>query len=97
MYLALTLSERGFKLKRVRDEGPEFYFEYNTRKVWVEAVARGPGEGKDRVPESRNGDTVPTEKILLRFTNALAEKSNKYYQAQKKKGSSPLMISIYRQ
>jgi hypothetical protein len=86
MYLAVTLCERGFKLKRVRDEGPEFYFEYNTRKVWVEAVAPGPGEGKDRVPEISYGEVykVPTEKILLRFTNALAEKRNKYCKARKK-------------
>jgi len=84
MYLAVTLWERGFKLTRVEDEGPEFYFEYNSRKVWVEAVAPGPGEGKDRVPETSDGETVPTEKIILRFTNVLAEKRNKYCKARKK-------------
>ncbi len=86
MYLAVTLSERGLKLQRDRDDGPEFYFEYNSHKVWVEAIAPGPGEGSDRVPEITYGEvsTVPTEKILLRFTNALAEKRNKYCKARKK-------------
>jgi hypothetical protein len=87
MYLAVTLNDRGFKLKRYGNEGPEFYFENEGRKVWVEAVAPGPGEGEDRVPEISYGEvqTVPTEKILLRFTNALDEKRIKYNKAVRKK------------
>jgi len=81
MYLAVTLKERGFQLIRVGGKGPEFFFLQNGHKVWVEAVAPRPGEGEDRVPEVRyDGEVqdVPTEKIILRFTNALAEKRNKY-------------------
>jgi hypothetical protein len=86
MYLAVTLRERRFELKRVGDEGPEFYVMHNGRKIWVEAVAPGPGEGNDRVPAYRPGEVtkVPVEKILLRFTNALAEKRNKYWKARGK-------------
>ncbi|MBI4796807.1 MAG: hypothetical protein HY790_13390, partial [Deltaproteobacteria bacterium] len=54
-------------------------------------MAPGPGEGKDRLPEIHYGEVykVPTEKILLRFTNALAEKRNKYNQALQKRIISP--------
>jgi len=87
MYLAVTLIERCFQLMRIGGKGPEFYFLHNGRKIWVEAVVPGPGEGEDRVPEIRYGEiyTVPTEKILLRFTNALVEKRNKYKQALQQK------------
>jgi hypothetical protein len=81
MYLYCSLAERGFNPKRVGHEGPEFYFEYGTKKIWVEAIAPGPGTGEDAVPENP-GDgevrSVPTEKILLRFTHAMRDKLAKY-------------------
>ena len=63
--------------------GPEFYFLHDGCKVWVEAVAPGPGDGEDRVPDYCYGKVskLPDEKILLRFTNALDKKRNKYQQA----------------
>jgi hypothetical protein len=89
MFLAVTLRERGFELNRVGDEGPEFYFMHNGRKIWVEAVAPGPGEGNDRVPDCRQGETVPVEKILLRFTNPLDKKKENYNRAVEKKIIAP--------
>jgi len=87
MYLAVTLCERGFKLERFGNEGPEFYFMHNNRKVWIEAVAPGPGNMEDQVPDyfssevTKIGGTkleimveTPVEKIILRFTNALYTK-----------------------
>ena len=86
MYLAVTLTERGLHLIRTGGEGPEFYFQNEERRIWVEAVAPGPGIGPDRVPDFEFGavSTVPTEKILLRFTNALVEKRAKYVEAMNK-------------
>lgn len=86
MYLACTLLVRGFKLERVGNEGPEFYFLSEGHRVWVEAIAPGPGDGPDRVPEPRNGEvySVSDEKILLRFTNALVEKQGRYEVALRK-------------
>lgn len=91
MYLAVTFIERGFRLQRVGHEGPEFYIEQASKRIWVEAVAPGPGVGPDRVLESKTGVAyhVPTEKILLRFTSALAEKRNKYEEALQKGIISP--------
>lgn len=78
MYLACTLMERGFKLHppAEKSKGPEFYFIHDGRKVWVAAVAPGPGIGTDMVPPIVRGEcfTVPIEKIILRFTSALRDK-----------------------
>ena len=85
MYLAVAFLERGFELSRAGNAGPEFCFTSGNRKIWVEAVAPGPGEGNDRVPELQMGpevaSKVPTEKILLRYTNAIVEKRKQYVAA----------------
>ena len=86
MHLAVTLLEQGCQLVPSGDSGPEFYFAHQERRVWVEAVAPGPGSGIDRVPEIELGkaNPTPTEKILLRFTNALVEKRSRYLEAVEK-------------
>ncbi len=91
MYLTVTLKKRGFKLKRIGNEGPEFYIEQGNKRLWVEAIAPGPGDGLDRVPEVEydSANLVPTEKILLRFTHALKEKGKKYRGAIEKGIISP--------
>jgi type I restriction enzyme S subunit len=80
MYLACTLLYRGFEIKRVGNEGPEFYFQCGKRRIWVEAIAPGPGDGLDRVHKSKLGevDTVLDEKLILRYTHALIEKYRRY-------------------
>jgi hypothetical protein len=91
MYLAVTLLEHGFDLHRHGDEGPEFYASVGTCRIWFEAIAPGPGTGPDQVPQLVPGEagTVPTEKILLRFTNALDEKRRKHAAALTKGIVSP--------
>jgi len=86
MYVAVTLIERGLQLFRVGGEGPEFYFKISQRRIFVEAVAPGPGTGLDQVPGPQYGvaTSTPTEKIMLRFTHALAEKRKKYLEALRK-------------
>lgn len=86
MYLAVTLLEHGFDLRRHGDEGPEFYADIQGHRVWFEAVAPGPGLGADCVPQLVPGQfaEVPIERILLRFTNALEEKRHRYAAATTK-------------
>jgi hypothetical protein len=87
MYLAVTLLERGMPIERYGEEGPEFFTRVGTRRLWVEAAAPGPGQGPDQVPEIVYGGEyveVPVEQILLRFTNALAEKQDRYLAARAK-------------
>ena len=85
MYLAVALVDRGFDLVRGTGTGPEFSFNQGDRQFWAEAVAPGPGSGADRVHEIELGVaySVPTEKILLRFANAVAEKRGRYHAALK--------------
>jgi type I restriction enzyme S subunit len=80
MYLGCTLLDRGFKIERVGNEGPEFYFLCGERRIWVEAIAPGPGDGPDRVDEPKPGEafTVSDEKIVMRYTHALLEKHRRY-------------------
>jgi hypothetical protein len=81
MYLAVVLMERGFNLNRGEEEGPEFFVMVGSKKIWFEAIAPESGNGPDKVPNDNvYGEvySVPTEKILLRFTNALDEKRKKY-------------------
>jgi len=93
MYLAVALLEHGFDLQRHGNEGPEFYAIVGNRRIWFEAIAPGPGDGPDQVPQLIFSDEfsddvesseVPTEKILLRFTNALTVKRERYAAALKK-------------
>lgn len=99
MYLACTLVSRGFDLQRTGNEGPEFYFVCEGRKVWVEAVTPGPGTGQDRVPDVRPGEAydVPTDKILLRFTSVIREKRKKLALDMQKgivKADEPVLLAI---
>jgi hypothetical protein len=87
MYLGCALLKRGFQLTRVSSEGLEYYFTVNGRKIWVEAVAPGPGEGNARVPEYQATDEmseVPVEKILLRITSVIDAKLKAYHAAVRK-------------
>lgn len=87
MYLAVTLLERDFDLKRHGNEGPEFYAVVENKRLWFEAVAPGPGGGPDQVPPLEYDGQFhefPTERILLRFTNALDEKRRRYCNALSK-------------
>lgn len=85
MYLGVSLLEKGLNLTKHSDKGPEFYVQLNDKKVWFEAIAPGPGDKSKRdtvpKPEFGKGRDVPIEQKLLRFTNALATKSQCYVNA----------------
>lgn len=87
MYLGVTLPGRGLSLVRpAGSAGPEFHIVSHAARTWIEAVAPGPGDGPDRVPEPEPNvvNAVPVEKILLRFTNALDVKRKKYAEDRRK-------------
>ena len=50
MFLAVTLLEHDFDLKRYGPEGPEFYATLEDKRLCFEAVAPSPGDGPDQVP-----------------------------------------------
>jgi hypothetical protein len=86
MYLFCSLSERELGIRKGRREGPDFYFDIDGRRYWVEAMAPEPGNEKNRVPVPHLGraDYVPVDKILLRYTNALLIKLRKWEAWQRK-------------
>jgi hypothetical protein len=81
MYLGYYLLDSGFGLlPKKQVTGPDLCFQYEERKVWIEATAVDEGTGKDRVPkvsEHSGYDPIPDDKIVLRFTNAIADKYRK--------------------
>jgi hypothetical protein len=86
MYLGVTLLRMGYVIEKVGTEGPDFLIRLNDKKMWVEATAPSRGEGPDAVPRPVLGEVqdVPEEKILLRFTQALKEKMERYMQTFEK-------------
>jgi type I restriction enzyme S subunit len=83
MYLGVTLLDKGYQLTKHGDAGPEFSAMLDGKRVWFEAIAPTGGTGPNQVSEPVSGKCrrVPTENILLRFTNALDEKKKCYMAA----------------
>jgi hypothetical protein len=87
MYLACTLIEMGFQLiPRTSSYGPDIQINLNGRNLWIEATAPDAGTGDDAVPGYPNSDDfiqwtrVPEEQIILRLTNSLYKKCQKYHE-----------------
>lgn len=84
MYLFVTLQERGMNPQKGQALGPDFFLEIEGRRYWVEAIAPDGGVGEDRVPVHHDppGEVivrdVPKREILLRYTQALAAKRDKW-------------------
>ncbi len=86
MYVCVAFLRRGFLVTKVGEDGPEFFVEIGGKKVWIEAVAPGPGIGQNQIAEPPMGDVsdVPSEKIILRYTSALSYKLKKYLEYRRK-------------
>ena len=73
MVLAWHLIEQGFDI-RSNDPGPDFSFEIDRKKVWIEAIAPEPTGLPEEWFEERGSVAVktPDKQILLRWTNAFS-------------------------
>lgn len=80
MYLCVIMLKRGFAIEKAGSEGHEFSITIEGKKFWFEAIAPEAGTTDNRVPDFDFGQTssVPTEKVLMRYTAALSEKLRKY-------------------
>lgn len=89
MYLTCALlqhrKEKGYSVscpKRKKTGGPDILVEYADVRIWIEAVTATDGEPcrSDSIVEPMPGQgfSVPEEKIILRYSNAIAEKHKKY-------------------
>lgn len=84
MYIGGTFLDHGFSITRGGDKGPEFCLSNTLKKIWIEAIAPGPGCGPDAYDlPKQQGDSfvaynVPTDEIILRLRHAVEEKKRKY-------------------
>lgn len=87
LYLGAAILTHCYQLGKHKNVGPDFKIEPPNEKgqsIWIEAVVTTPGDGPDRVPKIKfDYDVIvevdyPEEEMLLRLTNALKEKHNKY-------------------
>jgi hypothetical protein len=85
MYLTCTLLEyaprRGFTVSCPKP-GPDNLIEFNSRRIWIEAVTATPGDPSrpDSLVERIDGQMsiIPADKIVLRYSNAIATKHVTY-------------------
>jgi hypothetical protein len=81
MYLACGLMDRGYQLAPKNDaKGPDICILNADRRLWVEAVAPGRGEGADAVPVPRidRAEYAPVGRIILRLRSVIEDKWRKY-------------------
>lgn len=85
MYLSCVLLDNGFTLVPHKI-GPDILIELDGRNLWIECIACEQGNGDDQVPDMPYGvaTSVPTDQMLLRITNALGKKRDKYSEYLKK-------------
>lgn len=84
MYLGATFLNHGFTIDKGSNKGPEFFLSNLPQKIWIEAIAPGPGTGPDAyfLPRSQGNSpqafTVPIDAIILRLRSAIEDKKKKY-------------------
>jgi len=93
LHLGGALLRAGFKLIAVQSPSPDIALDIHGHRVWVEAIAPGPGDphSKDRVPDPpRDKIYVITEtmeeKVVLRLTGAVAAKFDDKLNFYREKG-----------
>ena len=98
MYLACVFLKNGFQLQRkTKKEGPDICLLTQSKPIWIEAIAPGPGTGADAVPGYQWGvcyDEKPIDKVLLRFTSAIEEKHKIYQNYKIINKSDPYIIAV---
>lgn len=85
MYLTCSLLELQYEIEVQKTEkGPDICIRHNGCRIWIEAMAPGPGVGDNAIPSiGLNARTwtfyrEPENQIILRYRSALQEKLCKY-------------------
>ncbi|MBK9498585.1 MAG: hypothetical protein IPO06_04225 [Leptospiraceae bacterium] len=107
MYLANCLIKLGHYKLSSKDSGPDFFI--NELDAWVECIATNNGDSKNldkvkdynylnpNVQSTYKDAMIPTEKIILRFTNAFDNKEKKFKEYIKEgivNNNQPCIIAI---
>ncbi|KPB01074.1 hypothetical protein [Ahrensia marina] len=91
MVLARHLKNLGFDIKS-EDAGPDFLFEQDGQRIWVEAVCPTPvGLSQQwlnpfELDDGPHVSSIPHEQMLLRWTSVLKEKNDKLIGTNSKAG-----------
>jgi len=101
LYVASTFSTNGFPLlpragRAPSRDGPDLQ---TKDRVWVEAVAPGPGVGADRVPirQFSGVHAVPDEQLKLRLRNSIEEKHKALIRYEERgwvKPDEPVIVAV---
>ncbi|HWX26607.1 MAG TPA: hypothetical protein VNZ53_04105 [Steroidobacteraceae bacterium] len=86
MFLAQHLKQAGHRIAR-KKSGPDFWFEVDGKKIWIEAVAPERSADIDahyRAELLNSGGWFHADPFHLRWTQAIREKVNKYSEYLKK-------------
>ena len=103
LYLAFALYANGVHLVRRNQRspamsGPDLLI--REPRIWIEAVAPGPGEGADRVPDFEGipgAHVVPDEQLKLRLRSAIEEKHDRLLAYEKKgwvRAEEPAIVAV---
>lgn len=102
LYVAHTLRRHGVDLVRRSDrqpavDGPDLLA--SDPRVWVEAVAPGPGDGPDAVPRAPPGvvSTVPDDQIILRYRSVIRDKAQqiqRHHDRRWIRDDDPVVVAI---
>lgn len=85
MNLTVSLIEQGFSIECPKP-GPDVCLKLDNLNIWIEAIAPKEGLGVDKVPKVEFDvvQSIPDDKIILRYTSAISEKYKKYQEYLKK-------------
>lgn len=103
LYLAFALYANGVHLvprsqRSPARSGPDLLI--REPRIWIEAVAPGPGRGADRVPhlvDKPGVHAVPDEQVLLRFRSAIEEKHERLVAYEKRgwvRPDEPAIVAV---
>ncbi|SRR5258706_5910827 len=77
LYLPMFFNLRGISLVRGKGGQPDFYFDKDEKRIWLEAVACGDPKESNQVPVPDSGEffEMPGDQITQRMASSLTRKS----------------------
>ena len=97
IYFWHRLTDLGFSLSQPGAGMPDVEVMVDDYKIFIECISPTEGEGDNKIKVNHMNTTaqkVPTDKILLRITSSIYDKSKQAKKRKEKTGNSPYIIAI---
>jgi len=97
LYFWHRLTDLGFSLSQPSSGMPDVKIIVDNQKIFVECMSPTAGEKENQIQVTNTNTTaqkVPEDKILLRITSSIYEKSKQAKKREKKVRNSPYIIAI---